>query len=65
MVKEIPSEEARQGRNSPRMLIVLGVSLCLAFGILTLLYLYVFTGSYPEHPLDSQNKPAATSQQQP
>ncbi|MET3615029.1 hypothetical protein ABID16_003372 [Rhizobium aquaticum] len=65
MLKEIPSEEARQGRNSLRMLIVLGVSFCLAFGILTLLYLYVFTGSYPEHPLNSQNKPAATSQQQP
>lgn len=63
MVKEIPSEEARQGRNSPRMLIVLGVSFCLAFGVLILLYLYVFTGSYPEHPLDNQNKPAATSQQ--
>ncbi len=65
MVKEIPPEEARQGRNSPRMVIVLVVSLFLAFGVLTLLYLYVFTGSYPEHPLDNQNKPQATSQQQP
>lgn len=47
MVKEIPPEEARQGRNSPRMLIVLIVSFCLAFGVLGLLYIYVFTGSYP------------------
>ncbi|HWU64417.1 MAG TPA: hypothetical protein VN112_20560 [Ensifer sp.] len=65
MVKEILPEEARQGGTSPRTLIILVVSFCLAFGILTLLYLFVFSGSYPEHPLDNQNRPAATSQQQP
>ncbi len=64
MVKEIPPEKARQGGTSPRTLIVLGVSFCLAFGVLTLLYLSVFTGSYPERPLDNQNKPAGASQQQ-
>ncbi|HZG29901.1 hypothetical protein SAMN05421890_0282 [Ensifer adhaerens] len=62
MVKEIPPEEARQGRNSPRMLIVLIVSFCLAFGVLALLYLYVFTGSYPERPLNSEQRPTTSAQ---
>lgn len=61
MVKEIPPEKARQGGNSPRVLIVLIVSFCLAFGLLTLAYLYFFTGSYPENPLDNQNRPAQTT----
>ncbi|MCD2178114.1 hypothetical protein [Rhizobium sp. C1] len=62
MVKEIPPEQARQGRNSPRTLIVLIVSFVLAFGALTLLYLYVFTGSYPENPTDSANRPKTETQ---
>ena len=62
MIKEISPKKERQGDNSPRVLIILVVSLCLAFGLLLLLYVAFFTGSYPENPLNDANRPTTSAQ---
>lgn len=61
MVREFPSKQARQGNNSPRTLIILGVSLVATFAVLGLAYLFFFSGSYPENPLDQANHPVVDS----
>lgn len=61
MVQEIPPKKARQGNNSPRTLVVLGVSVVGAFVVLALVYVYFYSGSYPENPLDKGNHPAVTT----
>lgn len=65
MVREIPPKKARQGNNSPRTLIVLGVSLVGAFVVLGLAYVFFFSGSYPENPLNRENRPAVTGTTKP